>query len=271
MEYSPQPVPQDDKQIGAFLTTELQRIADTSTFNGVHLNNTKIAPDKPREGDLVYSDGTAWNPGYGKGFYEFNGSTWKPLTAIESNSVVTAKIADNAITQPKLADNSVGTPEIIDANVTTAKIANASITQAKLAPNIGLNGPMFIAAPVNVAVSNAVPTIVPHTEVVDTHNCFASNTFTPTVAGYYHIHSTVRTSANAESFFTQIFKNGTGVALSIYNGQSTNNTQLVVVSDLILMNGTTDALTIRAICSVNGSGLIIDGLTKWFGYLVYPI
>lgn len=37
------------------------------------------APDKPREGQIVVADGTNWNPGAGKGVYEFKSGVWSKL------------------------------------------------------------------------------------------------------------------------------------------------------------------------------------------------
>lgn len=37
------------------------------------------APEKPREGMIVYADGTTWNPGAGKGVYEWDGAAWNKL------------------------------------------------------------------------------------------------------------------------------------------------------------------------------------------------
>jgi hypothetical protein len=37
------------------------------------------APDKPREGLVVYANGTNWNPGSGAGPYAYIGGTWTPL------------------------------------------------------------------------------------------------------------------------------------------------------------------------------------------------
>ena len=37
------------------------------------------APDKPRDGMLVYADGTNWDPGSGEGFYAYYNSTWNLL------------------------------------------------------------------------------------------------------------------------------------------------------------------------------------------------
>lgn len=37
------------------------------------------APEKPREGDIRFADGTDWNPGAGKGIYAFYSAAWNKL------------------------------------------------------------------------------------------------------------------------------------------------------------------------------------------------
>lgn len=52
-----------------------------------HLNETTAlelrpshaAPGKPREGMIVFADGTDWNPGGGKGAYQYSGGAWVKL------------------------------------------------------------------------------------------------------------------------------------------------------------------------------------------------
>jgi hypothetical protein len=36
-------------------------------------------PDKPRDGMLVYADGTDWNPGAGEGIYGYVNGAWSKL------------------------------------------------------------------------------------------------------------------------------------------------------------------------------------------------
>lgn len=36
-------------------------------------------PPKPREGMIVFADGTDWDPGSGKGFYGYHGGSWNFL------------------------------------------------------------------------------------------------------------------------------------------------------------------------------------------------
>ena len=38
-----------------------------------------VAPAKPREGNLAFADGTHWNPGGGRGLYQYSGGGWVKL------------------------------------------------------------------------------------------------------------------------------------------------------------------------------------------------
>lgn len=38
-----------------------------------------VEPDKPRDGDVVFADGTDWDPGGGKGFYGYYTAAWHKL------------------------------------------------------------------------------------------------------------------------------------------------------------------------------------------------
>lgn len=39
----------------------------------------KVAPAKPREGDFAFADGTNWNPGAGRGLYQYVSGAWAKL------------------------------------------------------------------------------------------------------------------------------------------------------------------------------------------------
>jgi hypothetical protein len=44
------------------------------------LEQTNVAPDKPRNGDIRYADGTNWNPGgTGEGIYAYTNGAWAKL------------------------------------------------------------------------------------------------------------------------------------------------------------------------------------------------
>ena len=80
MEYTPSP-PTTSEDLLRYVYTELQNIAFTLrtrrefiTFEVVY-----VEPPKPEEGTLIYADGTDWNPGGGRGFYEYRNATWAKL------------------------------------------------------------------------------------------------------------------------------------------------------------------------------------------------
>ncbi len=38
-----------------------------------------VEPDKPREGVIVFADGTNWNPGSGRGLYQYVSGSWAKI------------------------------------------------------------------------------------------------------------------------------------------------------------------------------------------------
>ncbi len=38
-----------------------------------------VEPQRPRDGDVVYADGTEWDPGSGEGLYIYYGAAWNKL------------------------------------------------------------------------------------------------------------------------------------------------------------------------------------------------
>ena len=78
IEYVPLPPPTQVESLGLYVQNELVRIAqnlgDLSEYTLPQLNEE---PPRPRDGQLVYADGTNWNPGSGKGFYGYKtGTGW---------------------------------------------------------------------------------------------------------------------------------------------------------------------------------------------------
>ncbi len=79
MSYKPAPVPVRGN-LRQFLTSELSKIANAfSRVNGVDLAILYAAPQRPRDGMIVYADGTVWNPGQGVGFYGYQAGAWVKL------------------------------------------------------------------------------------------------------------------------------------------------------------------------------------------------
>lgn len=83
-QYQPRTAPvfdnKDLQQSTSYLLRELNDISDA--FSGVQdimLQELHVAPNKVMKGMIVLADGTNWNPGSGKGFYGYDGSTWRYL------------------------------------------------------------------------------------------------------------------------------------------------------------------------------------------------
>ena len=78
--YTPLPVPTKPEDIPAYLQEELRRVSiATNNLADGHLDKTHVEPNKPRDGDLRYADGTNWNTGTGNGVYVYTGSAWSKL------------------------------------------------------------------------------------------------------------------------------------------------------------------------------------------------
>lgn len=78
--YTPGPVPSETDQLRRYLEDELLKIQTVvEALAAGHLAMSYVAPTKPRKGDYRIADGTSWNPGSGKGFYWYDGSSWLKL------------------------------------------------------------------------------------------------------------------------------------------------------------------------------------------------
>lgn len=75
--YSPTPGINDF----AALQLELTRIADVCEMLTVHMANGILhkEPVKPVQNQMVFADGTDWNPGNGRGFYMYSEGNWLKL------------------------------------------------------------------------------------------------------------------------------------------------------------------------------------------------
>jgi len=125
---------------------------------------------------------------------------------------------------------------------TNAQILVADSTAStglKWATPAGSSGPAFRAyASTTQSVSlNTFTKIVFGAENFDTDNCFASNDFTPTKAGYYQLNAQINTTGAAGNDYFYIYKNGSAYMIrrTPYSGSGSYS-----LSDLMYFNGTTD-------------------------------
>lgn len=82
MAYSPGGPPQDPSSLGEYLYAELLQISVALNMveEGSYTKIWQTAPPKPREGQIVIAAGApGWNPGSGKGAYEYKSGSWVKL------------------------------------------------------------------------------------------------------------------------------------------------------------------------------------------------
>jgi len=70
----------ETKEIVLFLERELNSISQAfNESSHIRLRELHAEPERPRDGMLVYADGSNWNPGFGEGPYARVGGLWKKL------------------------------------------------------------------------------------------------------------------------------------------------------------------------------------------------
>lgn len=76
--YAPSSVPDtnDPAALKDWMLRELIAIGEALPRGGLKLDITYREPVKPRNGMLVYADGTKWDPGSGEGFYGYESGSW---------------------------------------------------------------------------------------------------------------------------------------------------------------------------------------------------
>jgi len=85
MSYSPTPFGNFStlEEVARFLRNELNLIAlELAIMEKGQYEVLYVVPTRPRTGLVVYADGTSWNPGGGKGLYEYTGAGatgWRQL------------------------------------------------------------------------------------------------------------------------------------------------------------------------------------------------
>lgn len=80
MAYSPSAVPDDARPgLKAWLADQLRQIANelsSPSVRSIRLGVLGAEPAKYANGDIVYADGSNWDPGSGAGFYGREGGAW---------------------------------------------------------------------------------------------------------------------------------------------------------------------------------------------------
>ena len=168
--------------------------------------------------------------------------------ALKADAVTAAEIADNAVNSEHYTDGSIDTAHLADGQVTIGKLATAVLTGAtdigaaivdadlflvddgaggtlrKTAASRlktytgGVNTPAFavkLSGDQNISNDETFTKILFDSEDLDSDGKFASNRFTPTVAGWYNIQLQVfvqGSNAQMNIGLGAIYKNGSKVA-----------------------------------------------------------
>lgn len=160
-----------------------------------------------------------------------------------------------------------------DSTIQTADIVDASVTQAKLATNVAATGPAFYAyaSSATAMSANTRTLVIFQTELFDTNSNYDTSTgrFTPTVAGYYFLASTIRYDATGNVVTHMYIEHsslgtvGTGTFLTTTQNQSASH-----ASTVAYFNGTTDYAFISPYVNAGGNCTTGQGVTYFTGYLV---
>ncbi len=72
--YTPSNVPANSEDLPTYLQKELDRLSSIiSNIADGHIDMVHVAPEKPRNGDIRYADGSDWDPGHGRALYYYDG------------------------------------------------------------------------------------------------------------------------------------------------------------------------------------------------------
>ena len=129
----------------------------------------------------------------------------------------------------------------------------AAVTLAALG-----NGPAFsVTKSGSQTITSGVFTTITYDIVqFDTNSNFASNRFTPTVAGYYQINGSiyVASTLTVTRVIPQLSKNGGGIRFGTDASQRDGVSEMrAFVGAVVYMNGTTDYLTLVGYATGTGT------------------
>jgi hypothetical protein len=147
-------------------------------------------------------------------------------------------------------------------------LPDATITQADLAAGVAGTGPAFSASKTtSQSISaNTLTKVQYNNEQWDTNSNYDNTTnyrFTPTVAGYYQINSSIHYGSNSGICFLSIYKNGSAFKRGIQIEAANYG---VSVSGQVYLNGSTDYVEIFLF---TGQASTLDATPNYFdGVLV---
>lgn len=152
-------------------------------------------------------------------------------------------------------------------------VITGTMTQAQIGTNVAATGPVFFAyRSSSQSISGGTYTRINfQAEVFDIGSCYDSATnyrFTPNVAGYYWLGSTIAVGAPNNRYTAYLYKNGSVYMSGIDMIGNGTNSQGCGFSGIVYANGTTDYFEIYI--QGNNSATVDGGTypTYFQGYLV---
>lgn len=139
-----------------------------------------------------------------------------------------------------------------------------TVTVAAQTGTLNVAGPAFHATAGGAqTVTTGTITLMTLVEDFDTNSNFASNRFTPTVAGYYQISGVVQPTAgtSASNAGIYIYKNGSSYSNS-FGGTISSTSACVSISDVVYLNGSTDYVELYG--RATGTGTLTITVNTFF-------
>jgi hypothetical protein len=188
------------------------------------------------------------------------------ITSAKMNNIIDdTTFTSDAIQGNTLQVVSPGKLAVSAGGITSNELASGAVTQAKLGANVVGNGPVFRAyASTVTSIPGVTQTKINlASETFDTNSNFASSRFTPTIAGYYLITSTISTDSSVMiGFLASIFKNGVPYAYG--SGLVRANALRATVNDIVYLNGSTDYVELYGYHESSGSFNVVTGETQTY-------
>lgn len=160
----------------------------------------------------------------------------------------------------------IAAPAVAGTNTLTLPASTGTVALTSQLPVAGPAFSAYLSSTQSISASTATKVTL-DTEEFDTNNCFASSRFTPTTEGYYFFSGTVGCGGSGmTALVAMIYKNGSAIKttdmITSYSQQS-----MMVVSDLVYCNGTTDYIEFWGQINASSGTIFISTTTRFSGFL----
>lgn len=238
MPYTPGKAPivqtQEAKDLLEYVERELSAIARSSTNEREALINQRNAePIRPREGHLVYADGTNWDPGSGQGFYVYAGGAWLRLTddslwaTLGTAAFLNVGTSANNIVQ---LDGSSKLPAVDGSALTLLQLLPGFLAQSSAGQSIA---------------SGALDKVQFSTEVWDSGGYYdptVNYRFTPQKAGRYFVFALIafNTLPDGKISACTLKKNGSSIIAQSNTAIGSATASFAQTMSIVSLNGSSD-------------------------------